>query len=502
METLVSFVSKVDIYRAVLAGFCLGIGFIVPSLWWLGIIGIVWTFYALKTAVTYKQAIWVVFIIWWIKSLCSLSWYSSVYPIEWLGIANHVHQLMLIFLYWSTSSLWLAGGGIALAVIGRFLFIQPYISERVWYVSLPVVWVLCELISGGTFALFSFGPGSTIGPYFVSFGMVGYLLGTTALGIWLAVVAGVYGLSFLVASAASFILLLIQARKLKQLIMLCAGMLFVGMGSSFIQPQYHSRDVTVIGIDTRFDSLLLSSINGEQIKINEIKQAVDVAIGLSPTAILLPEDSRYLQSQFNSAYLQQAMSLFKFIHKNTETIVIDSGRETDTRGATVLRANIIDGVSNTVWQFDKQFLVPQGEYIPYLYHVLFRLLGYRDTIDSIARDSSYRPGTLLQTTSLPDYLPGVLFCFESVSPSGVTSLAQTRPLPFVAHPISHSWFHFPRVLWQQQDVMLQIQARYSGVPIVSAANMATGKLYLPNGKIESGTVIHEGDRYRLRLFTF
>lgn len=163
---------------------------------------------------------------------------------------------------------------------------------------------------------------------------------------------------------------------------------------------------------------------------------------------------------------------------------------------------MFDGVNKKLWQFDKQYLVPQGEYVPTLYGAILYLLGYGDVVARVAQDSSYRPGPLTQTTSLPSYIPGVLFCFESVSPVGVSSLQKNRPLPFVAHPISHAWFHTPHILWQQLDVMLQIKARYSGVPIVSAGNMVAGKLYLPNGEIVDGRVVGTGDRYQLREFTF
>lgn len=502
MVTIFHTFTKVDVPRSILAGICLGIGFIVPALWWLGIGAITWALYATSITSSYKQLVWLLVIMWWTKSLCSLSWYWSIYPIEWLGISSHIHQFLLILLYWGTSSLWLAGGGIAFACIARFVFLQRFIPTWMRYSILPVVWVVCELIGGGTFALFSFGPGSIIESYFVSFGMVGYLLGTTSMGIWLAAVAGVYGLSFAVVSVASITLQLVLVKKIKYLVLFFVFLFIIGIWSEYKQLSYQRLDVSVVAIDTRFDAELLRSVAGEQEKIDAVRQAVDQAVGIGAAVILLPEDSRYLQSQYNSAYLNQAQSMFQFTHNNTTTILIDSGRETDETGATVLRANVFDGVGKKIWQFDKQFLVPQGEYIPYLYHVFFRLLGYRDVIDSIAQDTSYQPGALIQTADVPGYIPGVLFCFESVSPTGISKLQAVRTFPFVVHPISHSWFHSPTALWQQQDVMLQVQSRYSGVPIVSAANMARGKLYLPTGEIKTGTVVGSGERYTLREFQF
>lgn len=488
--------------QATLAGILLGIGFIVPFLWWLSMPALVWTLYTIKTVHSYKKLSKLLFIIWWIKSLCSLSWYVSIYPIHWIDISSHAYQIVLLMVYWGTSSAWLALGAVGLAVIGRLLFVQKYFPQLFWYIAMPVVWLGGELMNGATFAVFSFGPGSMMNSYFVSQGMVGYLLGTSSLGVWLAAGAGVYGLSIIMISAASLLLFLLERNRAWYLMIFFLVVILLTVWSAKRQLIYTNVGVTVIAVDTQFDAQLLNSPEGDQIKNTTVRTAVDTAIEQAPEFVLLPEDSRYLSSQYDSLYPNQAMSRFLFTHKNTETVVIDSGRYETSDGLTVVRANVFDGVSKKMWQFDKQYLVPQGEFIPYLYQTIFMLLGYTTEVAEVAQNSAYRPGPLLQTAALPPYIPGVLFCFESISPTGVPQLMQARNLPFVAHPISHAWFHSPTVLWQQLDVMLQIQARYSGVPIVSAGNMSTGKLYLPTGEIEPGVVLMAGDRYQLREFRF
>jgi hypothetical protein len=488
--------------QAILAGILLGIGFIVPLLWWLSLPALVWTLYIIKTVSSYKKLSQLLFITWWIKSLCSLSWYVSIYPIHWIDISSYTYQLVLLMVYWVTSSAWIALGAIGLAVTGRIVFLQKYFSPVYWYVAIPIVWLGSELLSGVSFTVFSFGPGSVMSSYFVSQGMVGYLLGTSSLGIWLAAGAGVYGLSIVIVSAASLLLFLLERNRCKYLMIFFLVVIVCNVWSAKRQQLYTSVGVTVIGVDTQFDAQLLHDSDGDQIKDTTLRTAVTAAIEQAPDYVLLPEDSRYLSSQYDSRYPNQAMSMFLFEHKNTKTILIDSGRYDTADGLTVLRASVFDGVSRKIWQFDKQYLVPQGEYIPYLYQSLFVLLGYGTKVSEVAQSSSYRPGPLLQTAALPPYMPGVLFCFESISPTGVPQLTQTRNLPFIAHPISHAWFHNPTILWQQLDVMLQIQARYSGVPIVSAGNMSTGKLYLPTGEIKPGVVVMAGDRYQLREFTF
>jgi apolipoprotein N-acyltransferase len=172
-------------------------------------------------------------------------------------------------------------------------------------------------------------------------------------------------------------------------------------------------------------------------------------------------------------------------------------------GEAYVRASIFDGSRHAVYSYDKQYLVPQGEYVPYLYAGVLRLLGLGDVVERLKKDSAYQPGILTPANGVvPADIPGVLFCFESVRPDGVISLQRLGAVPFVVHPLSHGWFHQPEQLWHQLDTMLRIQSRYSGVPIVSAGNMVSGKLYLPNGQIETGEVVHAGDGWLLRKFVF
>jgi apolipoprotein N-acyltransferase len=291
----------------------------------------------------------------------------------------------------------------------------------------------------------------------------------------------------------------------KWLVPVYAGGLLIGI--SFISFPIHTSiqnesTTRVISITTQFNSSLLATTEGAQKKAEILAIAVNQATKRNPDFILLPEDSRYLESLTQNQNPIQAMQFFQFTHAGTGSILIDSGRLELPTGETVLRASIFDGHSKLLYQFDKQYLVPQGEYVPTLYGAFMSGLGYGNLIRAIARDSAYRPGPLKQAPVIPEYIPGILFCFESVRPNGVAALMARRPLPFIAHPISHGWFHSSEILRQQLDVMLRIQARQSGLPIVSAGNMASSKLYTPQGEIERGSIVGSGESFELSEFIF
>jgi apolipoprotein N-acyltransferase len=501
VKKIISWFGQTNYSQAFIMGGFLGIGFIFPAWWWLAFVAIIWMVSALETSVPTRKLMGLFALAWGIKSLCSIVWFWSAYPIDWVEGLSVGVQLTLISVYWITSGLWLSSGGALFGFLSRCILRQSSIS-RAWALGLiPVVWLLSEISAAVVFSFFTAGPGSFLQAYF-SFGMIGYLLATTPFGVWAAAVGQVYGLTILMVGISIFLYIIKKNISTIRFAGVAITLVILVSFVSFPLSEQGNTTQTVIVVDTRFDPQMLSTEFGYEVKFDTLQTAVDAAVAQSADVVLLPEDSRYLYGKFIDANSEQVMAYWQFAHPDSRAVVIDSGRYTTQSGETVLRASVLDPKNNVVWEFDKQYLVPQGEYVPTAYGAVLRVLGYGRVVDAVAADSSYIPGPLSQTAKLPSHIPGVLFCFESVNPLGVTTLGHARTLPFIAHPISHGWFHEPTILWQQLDVMLQVQARFNGLPIVSAGNMVAGKMYLPSGKIETGEVIETGERYTLRRFTF
>ena len=491
---------------AIFTGVLLGIGFIFPVLWFLGVIGIALCIKKIQSADSYIETVGFVFTVFTIKALCALSWSWSAYPIEWINFSGSATQISIIFLYWCSGALWLGVGGVIFAVLARASYLTNIYPLFLWYSTIPFFWLLAEVAGAWFFSLMTLGPASVLQSH-LSFGFVGYLLGTTAVGIWLAKFSAVYGLTIMMVYLGISCLFIVHVRNRVTLFRIVAVsivvvVIIIMVISKHDEFKTQALPTQIVTINTTFSPMFLSTETGQQQKSELTKRAVKAAVALNPDFILLPEDSRYLQSINPEQNPYQAMAYFQFTHQGTNSILIDSGRFELPSGETVLRATVFDGRSKSIYQSDKQYLVPQGEYVPTLYRILMTGLGYGDRIEAIANDSSYEPGPLTKLEGAPDYVPGILFCSESVPPDGVRAIMQQQPVLFIAHPISHGWFHTPSILWQQLDVMLQIQSRYNNVPIVSSGNMVTGKLYLPDGTISAGTVVGTGERFELVQFEF
>jgi len=250
-------------------------------------------------------------------------------------------------------------------------------------------------------------------------------------------------------------------------------------------------------IDTEFNNQTESSKEETVLRRALLNEAVDVALATGAMYVLLPEGARFNDANLSA---EQAYELLRFQSGDATVILIDSGRTSLAPKATALRATIYDGVSKQAWQVDKQYLVPQGEYVPLYFGALFSLLVDKDTVSNLSTVFDYVPGPYNNQTVIPDNLPRILFCHSSADPVGVRRiLADGAEVPFIAHPISHSWFGGSQILKHQQTAMLRIQALWNNVTIVSAGNMTKGELYDKDGKVRKPAEVGRGERWTVSI---
>lgn len=497
------FITRPHLYTLyALSGIFLGIGFVIPATWLLGFIGVAIFILALAKTTTAKQALIGGLVAWTTKSLFAISWFWSTYPITWIDLSLGKSEVLVVGLYWLTVSMFLGLGGSLVA--GLWYWLKNRLPAIFGILLFPVLWVTGEVFSSLMFSLWTLGEGSTINTVF-SFGYLGYLFGYHERLLLLASIGGVYLLSFtfiLLSYLGCLVLTIFPRRKALLIISALVLVLWGSSGSvSTLASTYTtSEEGTVVAIiDTRFGDEFFKREDKATYKYEQVAEAVEAALLLSPDYIVLPEDSRYTNTEITP---EAAYRFFRFVSSDSEAIVIDSGRVALKPHGGAQRATIYDGISKNGWATDKQYLVPQGEFMPYFYQVTLSALGMKKAVAEIGNKLSYRPGPISSQAHLPAVVPGVLFCFESADPYAVKRLLKERAVPFIAHPISHAWFHQSQILWQQQDIMLKVQALWSNVNIVSAGNQAFGALYTKDGKKMVGSPVKAGESWQVSLVRF
>lgn len=490
------FVRKAGLWQWALSGGLLGIGFIFSFLWPFGIVGIAYFLYLAQKEQTYKKVAIGGCIAWTVKSLAALLWFLWVYPIDWLTFLGDKPQLFIVVFYWATYSLWLGVGGVFVAMAVKRIISK--IANKVFLAFLiPIVWIIGEMTSSLFYSLMTYGDGGAITSA-LSFGYVGYLLSQHEWIIWLSRIYGVYTLSFAAVLLALGCLWSVNILKEKKWFF--APAVFILFWASGYVPVFSSSaDVgeyySVITLDTEFSVAESKTVEGQKVKNNQLEQAIQTALVFEPDYILLPEDTRYFNQ---SAPVAQEKARFQSQYSDSRTIIVDSGRAVE-EGSYVLQSFTYNGLEDTVDVSQKRYLVPQGEFMPYLYATLLRMVGYGSAVETIRKDISFVVGSRTNQADAASSTPGILYCFESVSPWGVKQILQERgEVPFIAHPISHAWFNEPKILWENLDSMLRVQAIWNQEYIVSAGGHVAGQVYTPQGKMLSPENIAVGDNWILR----
>lgn len=467
----------------VVAGVLLGAGFIWPVVWWFGVAGIALMIHLVLATSSRKELFLGSLAASMIKSAMALIWFWSVYPMDWIGIDSAVLQVVLIFVWWLTAALWLGFGGVAF--VAGFKMLQRYTSKTILFIAIPFLWIAAEMIGSLIFSIITIGSGGSITTAF-SFGHVGYLLVEHNLLVQVAQIAGVYSLGIIIVYISFGFFLLISRQHYKKI---GYGLLVVFFLSSFIPlptDQVSGESYVVTTVDTDFGLNELRTKEGRNAVQQKIESAVQAALLLEPDYILLPEDSRYFNQQND---VQTTAAQFSFRTENPGVIVVDSGRADDDNKA-VVQSFIYNGQTQGVDQSHKRYLVPQGEFMPSLYKAGLKLFGKGEAVDLIAKNLAFEVGSKTSQSDHADSSPGILFCFESVSPFGVRRVLQERgSVPFVAHPVSHAWFNEPKSLWNQLDSMLRVQAIWNQQYIVSSGNGVASQVFTPGGSIDIPTPV-------------
>jgi len=490
------FVRNPNLLQWTVSGLLLGAGFLYSILWPLGIIGVAYFLHLVQIEHAHKKLLLGGFISWTVKSLAAIAWFLSVYPIEWLSVSLGSTQILIVIFYWVTNAVWLGVGGVVAVFLSKLIY-RSFTQKKVLIFLIPIVWVFSEIVGSLSFSILTYGDGGIITSAF-SFGYVGYLLAEHHWLLQSALLYGVYGMSFIFVAIA-MVGYWTAGYPFRKKIFILASIFILFWASSFV-PLFDGENVSqsyysVITIDTTFPVNYIRTENRENKKVQALETAMQTALDASPDYILLPEDTRYFNQSVPTI---QAKLTFDFLHANPEVVIVDSGRAI-IDGEAVLQAFTYNGIADTVDISQKRYLVPQGEFMPYFYSTALTLVGYGTLVESIEEDISYVLGSGTNQKDAATSTPGILYCFESVSPWGVKQIMKERAtVPFIAHPVSHAWFNEPTILWKNLDNMLQVQAVWNQQYIVSAGGHVDGQVYTPQGKILTPEILASGDNWVMK----
>ncbi len=470
--------SIVQMTLPLVIGCLMGCAVAYPLFWFFYPVSLAWLLTAASTANTLGSAIRLLYVAFVVKGLVTLFWFFSVVPLSWLGFESLLLQFALVALYWIPAALTLASGAVFLAICFYYRHTLRIVPE---YVLLGSGLVIADVLGSIVFSVYTLGTGSSVNAAF-SFGYAGYIMALLPGMFTIAALGGVYALSFCVGCLTWFVYRYMSS---PQRIGSCWAYCVIALvcfllpyGNVFFETT-HSVDkegIEVAVVQTHFAPASTVGLRGVQ-RAGAVYDAVETALRSGAEVVILPEDTRFSQ-QFKTSH-----DLFDFVEATktaAQVVLIDSGR-VEIADQAVQRVSVYDTQAHSVYTFDKQYLVPQGEYMPWVYTKVLEQLSLLHNAAPIAKQANYVSGVDQRSVGMPTYVPNVLFCFESVDPVGVQRIA-TDHTPFVAHVVSHAWFQgVPTLLRSQLDSMLRIQSAWEGKDVVQSSNMTTVAHYTSRG---------------------
>lgn len=476
----------------ILAGVLIGTSFVATPLWWCAFVGCGVFFLALELKQSIRFVVVGSLITGFIKAGMSAVWLFDAYPADWLGGATRMQQLIVIGGCWFGTAFSIALGYVLIGVL-----IRRVQSVGVWGHSVlyAATFVLGEIVGSIFFSLYTYGTGGSVNAFF-GFSKIGFTLSEHGLLKYLAVIAGVYGLSFVLALLASLAVRCIQKEKTirkKVAVSIILTLIYVLSGFISWTPDRQTT-TTVAAVATRFPSYASLSEHELASRQRELVSGIHTALRANAQVVVLPEDARYGYDK-DTNLLLESLALTPHVQ---DAVVVDSYRTNLSPSAVVIRGYIYDIDNKRVYTTDKQYVVPMGEYLPYLHSKIVGFLDGALFFDAMR----YVQGIHELSATTPAHIPHILFCFESGASAIAKTKAVNRASLLMAHPVSHGWFHTPHTLWNQERQMLIVQALYSRTPILQAGNNAPSKLYTTYGEVIEGTVIEDIGRHTTLLFTF
>lgn len=343
---------KSIIWRSLLTAGCailLASGFLWPWLWPCSLFGLLMLLFLLGRSemLSQRQLIWQCAVFGYVFFGIVLNWMYGIKTTELIG-DTFFASLFLGLTYA------LMVGALAIGfIVAGYLYKRLGISTKDRTILfIPALWVIGEAFRSIFFSIFSLGDGGSIGLYW-NFGALGLLFVETPLG-FAARIVGLQGLSFLVVLlVVSFYQILHRKFVYGLLILIPIVCSLLGWGL-YRTPSGGEMKVGTVSVQA----------DVQEEYIESLKQKLPEQGPLD--ALVMPEYSYYFADS-SGVPTKNTMPV------DIQLIIDSSSAPKNGRIENMVGFHLPDGT--VLQQYQKNFLIPGGEYIPYLYHMILFYSG-------------------------------------------------------------------------------------------------------------------------------
>ncbi|MDP1707112.1 MAG: apolipoprotein N-acyltransferase [bacterium] len=408
-------------------------------------------------------------------------WAFSLLPLTWAGIESKMVSFALVFYIWVVSNAVAALAPAFFAYSFSYLRRHAHLARGNTFNLLlaPALWIIFEYLRAFAISLLWAGPGSLIGAHW-TIGFLGYALVKVPPLLSLAGLGGVYLLSFVVVYL-NYILYQLFSKSLgwRQALALASIPFVIGTLALVLnRPSEIEQKFKLAIITTQEPSFLhitqkemLASLEKFKTLLWEAKDNYD------PDIIILPEDARLLRKM-------EIAKEQNYLTKNfgdRERLIIESSRVTEPTGEVKSKFFFINTKDGTVAISEKFFLVPNGEYLPYITQVIASIMN-DESLAKFKEERNYHRGTVARVASFRGVKIGALFCSEIITNILYQKLTN-QGANILINAASQSLFHGSYLLYNQTVNMGQVRAVENNRYFIQASNFVPSYVVSNTGRV-------------------
>jgi apolipoprotein N-acyltransferase len=403
----------------------------------------------------YKSYVWPI-LIWFVTfHAFVLSWMLESDVSEASGFTNFSAKLAVVIC-------WL----IMITVTTITMMILPtvvYFVRRRWlnteswslYMAIASFWVVTEYLRSIVFGAFTYGPGGTVGDFW-GFGSLG-LAAVNSLLSPLAGVVGLYGLSFLVIGFALGLYQIVTTRRFSFLLtMFGIGLLFglVSYTQLSIGKPTSNKNLEVSVLSQQDDNNHPSNL----LPIQPFRES-------KKDLIVLPEYSDIYKLGSSNQSINQVDGRL-----NDDGVSLDVVETIQSSGK-YATGIVRDKNGMVVSEQTKQFLIPTGEYMPYVIRWFFEVIGQDKIVAEYDSNQALQKGQPPGVVDFGDNRVGVIACSGILNRQAYRSLSNQGGEALVSNA-SLTMFNGSKVYFDQSLAMAKFHAVANHRPFIQATKGA------------------------------
>ncbi len=474
---------------AIAAALLVSAGIALPHVWWLVLVGMGFVFWLMREHTnTSRRAFLLGAYIGVFSSASAIVWFWSAIPLVVLNMDSLAQQILGVGVTW----LYVAVGQ-ALAILFGVLVLWRFRHISFFSLLAGVVWAVAEVGRMWMFAWITVAPESLMGPHF-STASIGYALTESHFLLQVARPFGLHGLNFIAAAMPALLACYpaFRSRVFRPVMILQTILLFlmllapVWMKPEIPGDQGGSLRVAILAeqIDLLRDRG--SAMDMEQLLAQAGASVPEVDIIVIPEALSLT--TTFGRKSDADAFLQKHFGARDLLFLHTRRAYFDLDAPSDER-LTPEKLYFDSTLQGVMGIYEKQFLVPLGEYAPTLRRIVYGFTGVapiREHLDGMRRSGSRRGTTM--AVSFHGVRVGALLCSDALSPRLYRDLVRREQADVLVNLANHHWFHHSRSLFWKTLQMSRVHAVHNQRPFLVANN------YVPSYALDRlGRVIVQSD---------